>query len=193
MTRGSCTVAGCSKAAWARAYCRMHYYRWHRYGSPEIVAFARRPEGEAVEWIARHATHKGDACLIWPFLRNNQGYGYANIAGKRWLVTRYYCFLLKGSAPSASHQAAHLCGNGHLGCVNPVHLEWKTPRDNQADRERHGTIKRGSMSPVARLTEQDILAIRSSKGQSQKTLASLFGVTQTQISSIIRRKTWAHL
>jgi len=29
-----CQIEGCDKAVWARGWCSMHYYRWHRTGDP---------------------------------------------------------------------------------------------------------------------------------------------------------------
>lgn len=54
---------------------------------------------------------------------------------------------------------------------------------------------RGSRNGHSKLTERDVLAIRSryGSGETQVALAAAFGVSQTNISDIIRRRTWAHL
>lgn len=49
------------------------------------------------------------------------------------------CQKAHGDPPSPKHDAAHSCGRGHEGCVNPNHLSWKTKKQNQADRITHGT------------------------------------------------------
>lgn len=33
------------------------------------------------------------------------------------------CELVYGKPPMPKHQAAHNCGKGNLGCINPKHLE----------------------------------------------------------------------
>jgi DNA invertase Pin-like site-specific DNA recombinase len=56
-------------------------------------------------------------------------------------------------------------------------------------------IKRGSSSHHAKLTESDVIQIRSlySLGNPAKELASRFGVTVGTIYHIIRRLTWSHI
>jgi hypothetical protein len=90
-------------------------------------------------------------------------------------------------------QAAHSCGNGHLGCVNPHHLRWVTPKENAADRDDHGTTPKGENQGNSKLSESDIRSIRSSVGVSQTELAQRFGVHQGTISNILLKKTWTHV
>lgn len=35
MTKGPCSVDGCTRPAWARGWCHPHYRRWYLYGEPE--------------------------------------------------------------------------------------------------------------------------------------------------------------
>jgi len=85
------------------------------------------------------------------------------------------CELVKGPAPSDNHQAAHNCGNGSGGCVNPKHLEWKTNQQNQLDRRAHGT-QTGAKGSRTSFTPQQIEQIRKLKGRvPQLALAELLG------------------
>lgn len=152
--------------------------------SPEVRLF-----------LIRAVTYIGDDCLIWPFHRDRQGYGRINrkTYGEA-LPHRYVCRVSHGPPPSATHQAAHLCGNGHLGCVNPNHLSWKTPAENCADAITHGTTQRGERSAMAKLTEADVIYIRTLRGLvPQKELAQQFGVHPKHISRLQCAKRWAHL
>lgn len=75
-----------------------------------------------------------------------------------------------------------------------TNLYWGTPVDNAADMKRHGTRLFGEACPAARLTEADILAIRSAKGVvSQGQIARIFGIKQGHVSRIMSGKIWAHL
>jgi hypothetical protein len=97
--------------------------------------------------------------------------------------------------PSSKYQAAHKCGNGHLGCVNPKHLSWKTRAENEADKIAHGTISRGERNGHAKLVEASVIAIisRADRGETQQSLADSFGVHQSTISVIVHRKRWRYL
>lgn len=138
-------------------------------------------KGEAHRWICEHVTHAGDDCLIWPFKSNQTGYAYFQHLGLRYRAHRYMCQLAHGEPPSPNHQAAHSCGNGRRGCMNPRHLSWKTNGENQLDRREHGTAQRG-----AKLTVEQVTIIRSLKGVvPQTSLAKLCGVTHSTIQYAI--------
>jgi hypothetical protein len=58
------------------------------------------------------------------------------------------------------------------------------------------TTIRGEQNPTSRLREEEVLAIRTEYargGISQRELAAKFGVTQTNVGLIVRRKIWAHV
>lgn len=150
-------------------------------------------KGEAQKWVRMHAHHTGDECLFWPFGGNQYGYGQVWHDGRMSLVHRVMCELTSGPPPSPQHDCAHTCGRGHLGCCNPRHLKWKTKSDNQADRLRHGTMVRGSDAPNAKLTESDVVAIRSANGIAQKDLAAQYGVSRATLSQIINYRKWRWL
>lgn len=86
-----------------------------------------------MRWIRDHLDYQEDWCLIWPFGRTSHGYGTIRRDDKQMGAHRYICELVHGAAPDG-HQAAHSCGRGADGCVNPRHLCWKTPSENQHDR-----------------------------------------------------------
>jgi hypothetical protein len=96
------------------------------------------------EWIEAHKGYPHDWCLIWPFARDGRvGRGSMNGRGARrseW-AHRVMCEMVHGDAPPDRPQAAHTCGNGHKGCVNPRHLVWKNNSENQRDRAKHGRFQ----------------------------------------------------
>lgn len=71
-------------------------------------------------------------------------------------------------------------------------LLWKTHPDNLADRERHGTLLHGEAHPRAKLTEDIVRVIRAAAaaGESQRSIGARYGIHQTHVGLVVRRKIW---
>lgn len=162
--------------------------------------------GEAAAYLREIVLgHDGDECLFWPFGRDGHGYGHIRINRVMRGVHRLVCEHVHGPAPTLKYQAAHSCGKGHEGCVNPRHLSWKTAKDNAEDRFEHGTVNRrkepvlvgqacGERVVTSKLKEADIRQIRALKGQMSVTaIARMFGVGAPHISRIHSGAKWAHI
>ena len=102
------------------------------------------------------------------------------------------CFLANGDPPFEKADAAHSCGKGHEGCVHPKHLSWKTRLENVADTYVHDTIMRGERHFNARLTEDDVKAIRNDP-RDEKELAETYGCHASNIHAIRIRRSWKHV
>lgn len=138
------------------------------------------------EWLFEQVGHTGDDCLIWPFGRSS-GYGMVKYGDRITYAHRVMCELAHGAPPDPSYEAAHSCGNGHEGCINPRHLDWKTHADNQRDRHEHGTIQKGR---YGRLTPEQAASIRELRGKmTQREIAEMFGVTRANVGYVQRGKT----
>ena len=183
-----CSIDNCGKPAHGRGWCSDHYARWSRHGDPLA---GRTVPGELERYFQEVVLpYKGDDCLIWPYSRSC-GYGYVSTGGGRYRVHRLACEILQGPPPTPDHVAAHSCGNGHLGCVNPNHVRWATNVENMADAIEHGTTTAGTRHALAKLNDEQINTILSLKGDvTQRDLAARFGVTQSQISHIHTGKRW---
>ena len=139
-------------------------------------------------------SYKGSDCLIWPYSRDADGYGKIQYSGVHTGAHRVVCVLSHGQQPSEGVVVAHSCGNGHLGCVNPLHLSWKTFKQNSADAVAHGTTNRGERCWTARLSDQKIRLIRRlAKTTSQKAIAKKFGLSSGHVSKIIGKRIWKHV
>ena len=134
-----CAVDTCERPHFCKGYCRLHYERWKRHGSPDVVLKRLSVRGEPMRWLLQHAIHLGDECLTWPFARFPDGRAHMN--GRK--PTRVMCEMAHGPAPTPQHEAAHSCGKGHEACINPQHLRWATPVENAADKVVHGTVLEG--------------------------------------------------
>lgn len=186
-----CSIPDCGKPQLARGWCSAHYNRWRHHGDP---LDGRAAPGEPTRHLKDTVlTYIGDDCLLWPFACC-AGYGAVVLDGRLTLVSRVVCEVMHGPAPTPRHEAAHSCGKGHLGCVTPSHLSWKTPKENQSDRLAHGTHGRGERNSRAKLSAEQVRGIRALRGDyTQSQLSKMFGVTWRTVSAIQRRKTWAWL
>lgn len=186
-----CSVAGCSRGYYSKEYCSNHYSLWRRHGNP--VAGRTSPTQTLVEIERALADARPDSCWLWPFSTNKGGYSQIQIAKQRRAAHQVVCERAHGRAPSPEMEVAHNCGNRR--CINPHHLRWATPKENQADRVVHGTTNRGQAHYLARLTEADVLAIRkmSGAGMTAREIAAHFGRPKPTIEAVIQRRSWAWL
>ncbi len=79
---------------------------------------------------------------------------------------------------------------------NVSNLGWATTAENQADKITHGTSCRGEKCGMSKMTRENVIKLRemySTGDYTQKQLGDLFGITQVNTSSIVRRKIWAHI
>lgn len=134
------------------------------------------------------ATATPDECLIWPFSKLPNGYGYAQFQGKQQTAHRITLYFCSGEPPSPKHHAAHSCRN--RACFNPHHLSWKTCKENNNDDKlRDGTHPADILSP---LTLEDAIAIRSDVRR-QCVIAADYGVSLGVIHRVKTHKSWKHV
>lgn len=144
-----------------------------------------------------------DECWPWRRAIAKSGYGVFGLYGKIKTSHRVSWRVCRGEIP-AGISVLHHCDN--RPCCNPAHLFLGTHDDNMADKIKKGRqasgvthaeyYARGTDGGMTKLTEESVREIRSiysTTGISQKRIAIRFGVDRTNISSIIRRKTWRHV
>ena len=191
-----CPIDGCAghshwTAKGSRGWCSAHYQRWAKHGDP---LGGRASPGAFLAWLNEVAlTFESDDCLFWPSTKS--GPVHIKIDGKTHIVARVLCGWVHGDPPTLLHQAAHSCGNGHLGCINPGHLRWATIAENSADRLIHGTHSRGERHTLAKLTTRDVVEIRSrcDAGEKYPVVAADYDVSRSLVGHIATRKRWGWL
>jgi predicted XRE-type DNA-binding protein len=155
-------------------------------------------------------------CWGWTARITSDGYGQFREGGKGSRNVRAHRFayeLTKGPIPEGL-LVCHTCDNPL--CCNPAHLFVGTVADNAADMVAKGRScrgaahrnygkawakatpeqrARGERNGTSKLTANMVREIRRfyQQGMRQVDLASRFGVEQSNISNIIRRKTWKHV
>jgi hypothetical protein len=167
------------------------------------------PIAPAIRYLDKVDKRGPEECWEWSGGRFEKGYGAFRLSAKRMVKAHRFGFeLLIGPIPAGLY-VCHTCDNPP--CQNPRHWFLGTHKDNAHDREqkmrgRYKTLgplppkpkvgrARGERDGNAKLTEADVLEIRrlSTTGVSQRSIAERFGITQVNVSSIARRRTWAHL
>lgn len=137
-----------------------------------------------------------DAC--WPWT-GSTGSGYGRIrVGKMANAHRIAWELTNGPIPEGEGYhgtcVCHRCDN--MLCCNPSHLFLGTNADNAADRERKGRTRipanKGEQNPAAKLTVQDVLAVRAADG-TQLAIATRFGISPKQVRNIKSGRSWGRV
>lgn len=124
--------------------------------------------------------------------------GYAQVhlskegRAKTLNVHRLVCIAFHGLQEGM--QVAHIDGSRDKNCAE--NLRWDDARGNASDRLIHGTQQMGEQQHLAKLTEADVLEMRSlytgTRGDLPK-LARRYGITSTQALNIVKRKHWKHI
>lgn len=185
-----CSINGCDKPARTKGFCTTHYARVLRHGSP--LGGGTTPGAPRIFYEMVVLPYKGDDCLLWPFGRQSQGYGAIKKVGSTTLVHRLACEAVHGPPPTEKHEAAHSCGKGHLGCVNPRHTRWATRLENMADTLEHNTRSRGTHRHNAKLNEEAIRQIRQLlKSKKIPEISKMYSVSEANIYLIAQRRSWA--
>lgn len=169
----------------------------------------KQHEARTLRRLWKYVT-RGAGCWLWTGAVSHNGYG------KLWTGTatvpahRYSYTLHTGAIPDGL-SVLHRCDTP--ACVNPEHLFLGTHTDNMADmvqkRRQYRTAPRpsipgattgsvwirGSKNGNARLTDEKVVELRALHGEgwTQRELAERFGMDQTTISDVARRKTWKHI
>ena len=112
---------------------------------------------------------------------------------KAFTVHKLVALAFLGTRPNG----LEVCHNDGLCSNNALHnLRYDTPKSNCADREKHGTVARGSKQGSAKLTENTVREIKLLLSEGRllhRELAQRFGVCRSTISSISRGLTWKHI
>jgi hypothetical protein len=128
-----------------------------------------------------------NGCWLWTGSTNKHGYGQIRWNGTVLRAHRMSYEIHNGRKIGAGLLIAHkpvVCHN--RACVNPEHLREATRSENDLDKHLDGTMTQ------AKLNAEQVLEIRASN-KSRKDLVLEYGISQTHISAILTRRSWAHL
>lgn len=116
---------------------------------------------------------------------------YKERKGIKLFIHRAVLLTFKGPCPPGQ-ESRHLDGqpkNNH-----DTNLEWGTRLEQRADARRHGTLPLGERSGTAKLTEAQVINIRSRRPkETLRALAEEFGVSHTCIRRASLGQKWGYL
>ncbi len=127
-------------------------------------------------------------CWLWTMAINTYGYGASRFRGTTYLAHRLSWYAHIGRIPEGVF-VCHKCDT--RSCINPSHLFLGTPADNTRDMVSKGRNLCGAAAPSAKISEYDATEIREASGVSQRRLAVMFGISQSQVQRIRAGKRWA--
>ncbi len=122
-----CTIDDCDAEHYARGWCRRHYERWQRHGSPLGAAY----QGPEAAFIARTEPLCWSDCIVWTGGTTRDGYGRLRVNGRSVKAHRYAWERVNGPIPDGA-VIDHTCFE--RSCVNPDHLRLATPQQNVQNR-----------------------------------------------------------
>lgn len=157
------------------------------------------------EWFWQGAEKPTVGC--WEWQRSKwRGYGKLKFEGRSWYAHRLAHFLSRGYVHDGL-DVMHKCDNP--GCIRPDHLVQGTEKDNAADmvakgrvargdrhnsRTRPETVPRGETNGSAKLTDEDVLWIRSlAHLAGPRQLGRAFGVDHKTICRVLNGTGWRHV
>lgn len=163
--------------------CRVPLHRQgQRFCSARCVNFGRSRPTPEQRFMARVEKRGVDECWPWTGPLNRGGYGRMlwrdghEHGAHRIAFELAFGWTLKGGV------VCHHCDNPQ--CCNPRHLWIGTVADNNKDRATKGRSCTGSRHHSARLSDDDVRAIRAADGLTLVTLAKSYGVDISTIHGI---------
>ncbi len=155
-----------------------------------------------VKSLPRFVAHKtnGSMRVHGTILKQIKVMGYMTVpltVGQKGNTKRVHCLVLEafvGPRP-VGMEARHFPDRDRNN-NRANNLRWGTKLENAADKHKDGTMVRGEMVKVGKLTAEKVREIRrlhNTGEYSQEELAEMFEIAQTGISCIVRRKTWKHV
>jgi hypothetical protein len=131
------------------------------------------------------------------FRIQKKGCGYVQVSlchkGKYIYPLVHRLVLCAFAEPAPGLWACHNDGNPRNNALS--NLRWDTRLANMQDQLRHGTRLFGSQKKGSKLTEHAVKDIRHRvlKGETQRSLAREYGVSEIVVSFAVNRKTWKHV
>ncbi len=190
-----CNVLGCGKPHYAKGYCLSHWRFDRLYGSPHS---RKGFQGSGISDEIRFFRYvrKTNNCWFWMGAPGHDNYGRFRFRGKVMKANRVSWILHNGEIPKGL-MVLHKCkGGGNANCVKPAHLALGTAKDNMRDMREAGrerkVAKKGEAHYKARITEDDVRAIRAS-AESPNAIAPIYGIKPDTVRRIRSRRIWKHV
>ena len=136
--------------------------------------------------ITARLERRENGCLEWTGCVGDDGYGVMRWKRRDYRVHRAIYNLRHGQIADAKTFVCHTCDNPRC-CADEHHF-----LGSSSDNLRDASAKGRCAKHLAKLTPEDVVAIRAARG-SQQSIGDRYGVSQTAVSCIKLRKTWKHI
>lgn len=150
-------------------------------------------ESQQLKWLQQSVVlATSDACIIWPFHTDRDGYGRIKWEGKNRAAHRLAYKLLRGQWPEPC--GLHSCDTP--SCCNPYHVQAGTHAENQHQKAHRGRSLRGEQQHDAKLTVPEVRRIRQRyipRVVTYRQLAVEYNVTPALIRHIVTGRIWRHI
>jgi hypothetical protein len=130
-------------------------------------------------------------CDEWPKGKTINGYGKRKIRGKTVTAHRAEWLEKRGPIPEGMN-VLHRCDN--RPCRQIEHLFLGTTQDNADDMVSKGRSTHGTRNNTTKLTPTQVDEVRAAykTGETQRDLATRYGVCKSTIGYLVRGETWKH-
>lgn len=130
-----------------------------------------------------------DECWPWTGYLNDDGYGLFVFHGRRHGAHELAFSFTFGEKRHPNLDTCHSCDTP--ACCNPSHLRFDTRQSNVDEMVSRGR----AASPGRKLTDEQVVEIRERRasGARQNDLAEHYGITNGQVSMIVRGIRWPNL
>lgn len=120
--------------------------------------------------------------------KDKDGYPRVKYDSRTYRLNRLQWKLCFGEVPK-DRVVAHKCNN--KGCINPEHLYLTTSQENSTDAARDGLYLKGEDHPKTKWKDAEILHMLKlyNEGNTQQTIADLYGISQSRVCECIKRAT----
>jgi len=188
-----CIVENCNNKHSSNGLCATHAQRKKKGISLDEPVSNRMYSASHYDRLDKYV-QKGGQNECWEWTRSKtKGYGNLAIGNGKYMPAHVAAWERANNTKRPLGMVVrHTCDN--RGCCNPEHLEIGTQHDNMQDKVKRGRQLRGENVPTSKLTRSQVDEIRqryNSGGVYQKQLADEYDTTQSNISFIVSKKTWA--
>lgn len=180
------------------AICRRAYFNSHlasMYCSKVCSNHARLIPSEVRYWSLVQIGEP-DECWPWKAAIDRYGYGvFTAIVGQQMAAHRFSYQSVHGITLTPEEKVLHTC-IAHRWCQNPMHLYIGNVQDNADDMLEQERQVRGEAHYRARLTAQDVVAMRLRHRRGERIIdiaADYPHVAATTVHAAIHGETWKHL
>lgn len=118
---------------------------------------------------------------------DTDGYPVLKFNKRKWRMNRWMWTMVNGPIPD-NQVVAHRCNN--KACINTNHFYLATAEQNSTDAARDGLYKVGQEHGRAVVSDNQVIEIAKlyNDGMRQQQIGKLFGISQGQVSYVIRKR-----